>query len=69
MLVLKQMVVNPINNYPSKDLALHFEQRHSLVVVAVLAINLPFPEKDNKAPLPVSLAEVCVPGRAQNCMQ
>ena len=53
-LVIKQMVVNPIMNYPSNDLARHLEQHHLSVVVAVLAITLPFPEKDNKAPLPVS---------------
>ena len=58
------MVANPIKNYPSKDLA-----RHSSVVVAALAITLPFPERDNKALFPVSWDDACVPGRAQNCMQ
>ena len=33
------------------------------------AITLPFPERDNKAPLPVSWDDACVPGRAQDCMQ
>ena len=37
--------------------------------VAVLAITLRFPERDNKAPLPVSWDDACVPGRAQNCRQ
>jgi len=69
VLVLKQMTVNPINNYLSKVFARHWEQRHPSVVVAVLAITLPFPEKDNKAPLPVSWDNACVPGRAQTCMQ
>ena len=32
-------------------------------------ITLPFPERDNKAPLAVSWDDACVPGRAQNCMQ
>ena len=36
---------------------------------AVLAITLPFPERDNKAPLLVSVDDACVPGKAQNCMQ
>ena len=40
-----------------------------MVDVAVLVITLPFPERDNKAPLPVSWDDACVPGRAQNCMQ
>ena len=39
------------------------------VVVAVLVITLPFPERANRAPLPVSWDDACVPGRAQNCMQ
>jgi len=68
-LVLKQMVANPIKNYSSKDLAWRLEQRHPSVVVAVLAITIPFPERDNNASLPVSWDVACVPGRAQNCMQ
>ena len=63
------MVVNPINNYPSEEFGQHLEQRHSLLVVAVLVITLPFPERDSKASLPVSWDDACVPGRAQNCMQ
>ena len=63
------MVVNPIKNYPSKDLARHCEQCHPSVVLAVLAITLPFPERDNKAPLLVNWDYASVPGRAQNCMQ
>jgi len=53
------MVANPIKNYPSKDLARHREQRHPSIVVAVLAITLPFPERDN-APLPVSWDYACI---------
>ena len=37
--------------------------------VYILVITLPFPERDNKAPLPVSWDDACVPGRAQNCMK
>ena len=37
--------------------------------LTVLAITLPFPERDNKAPLSVSWDGVCVTNRAQNCMQ
>ena len=47
MLILKQMVANPIKNYPNKDLAQQFEQPHPTAAVAVLAITLPFPERDN----------------------
>ena len=39
------------------------------VDVVVLVITLPFPERDNKAPLPFSWDDACVPGRAQNCTQ
>ena len=40
------------NNY--RGVTLLFVLRHPSVVVAVLAITLTFPERDNKAPLPVS---------------
>ena len=69
MLVLKQMVATPNNNYPSKDLAQHSEQRHPSVVVAVLVITIPFPERDNEVPFPVSWDDASAPNRVQNCMQ
>jgi len=39
------------------------------VVVAILAITLPFPERDNKVCLSVSCDDAYVPGRTQNCIQ
>ena len=54
-------MANPINNYPSKDLTQHREQRNLSVVVAGLVITLPLPERDIKAPLPISWDDACVP--------
>ena len=53
----------------ANNFAQHWEQRHPSIVAAVLAITLPFPVRDNKAPLPFNWEDACVPGRAQNCMQ
>ena len=69
MLVLKQVVANPVKNYLSKDLARHCEQSHPSVVVTVLVITLPFAERDNKTILLVSWEDAYVPRRSQNCMQ
>ncbi|KAG2459009.1 CNTP5 protein, partial [Polypterus senegalus] len=68
-LVGEQVITDPIEDDPSKDLIRHQEQFYPPVVAAIQAITLPFPDRDDESRFPVSWDDASLPNGGKDCLQ
>ncbi|KAG2466238.1 GBRB3 protein, partial [Polypterus senegalus] len=65
----KQMIMDPIEDHPSKDLTWNQEQCFLSIVATAQAITLPFPDWDNKFNFPVIWDDAHLSNGRKNCLQ
>ena len=68
-LVLKQMVATPYQKLSEQRPCLALRAASPLGSCCSLGDHPSLSREDNKAPLPISWDDACVPGRAQNCIR
>ncbi|KAG2460270.1 STXA protein, partial [Polypterus senegalus] len=65
----EQVIADPIEDDPSKDLTWHREQCYPPVVAAIQAMTLPFPDRDDKSHFPIGWDDDCLPNGSKDCLQ
>ncbi|KAG2458220.1 COL12 protein, partial [Polypterus senegalus] len=65
----EQVIMDPIEDDPSKVLTQQRKQCYPPVVATIQAITLPFPDCDDKSRFPVSWDDTSLPNGSKDCLQ